>query len=75
VSKSPASPPADLSGKLFNAGYHRREWINHPYDLYLDDLRAIVSYCEQYGLDVHLSARRAFLNPGERLAVIYTKTE
>jgi hypothetical protein len=67
-------PPIDVHGALFETvGSDALHYISQPCRLTLEDLRAIVEFCDRQNLTVEIDARNAFTDPGNSIAVIYRR--
>ena len=50
-------------------------FVTQPYGLSLNDLKQIVAYCEEHGLDVFVDAGLSWHYPGTTVAVEFTRRE
>lgn len=61
--------PADDHTELWNKD-GTVSYVSHPYDLRLDDLRAIVEACDEHGLTCHVDAR-SWYYPGGTIRLLW----
>lgn len=50
-------------------------YVTQPYGLSLSDLKQIVSYCDEHGLDVFVDAGLSWHYPGTTVAVEFTRKQ
>lgn len=66
-------PPADDHPKVWNRGGKPHFYHSQPYGLGKENLREILAFCDQYGLNVLIQGFTSDWFPSDTISVIYTK--
>jgi hypothetical protein len=68
-------PPADDHGRLYVKNGRPQFYLSQPYGLSFENLKQIIQYCDEWGLEASIDGLQSNWYPGDTIAVLYQKKQ